>query len=81
MDLFNFEKKIFQISNQSDFEKLAIKLFNYQITHNIVYKKYCKLLGCTASKIKCVEQIPFMPIDFFKTEKVLCKNTTPNHFF
>ncbi len=81
MDLFNFEKKIFQISNQSDFEKLAIKLFNYQITHNIVYKKYCKLLGCTASKIKRVEQIPFMPIDFFKTEKVLCKNTTPNHFF
>ncbi len=81
MDLLNFQKKIFQISNEKDFEKMAIELFNYQVNHNIFYKKYCDLLNCNISKITTIEQIPFMPIEFFKTEKILCKNITPNHFF
>jgi len=81
MDLFNFQKKIFQIYNQVDFEKLAIQLFNYQITHNMLYGRYCKLIRCKASEVKHVEQIPFMPIEFFKTEKVLCENTQIEHFF
>ena len=81
MDLFNFKKKIFQISNSNDFEKMAIELFNYQVSHNTFYKKYCDLINCSSSKVHHIEQIPFLPIEFFKTEKILCRNNSPNHFF
>jgi len=81
MDLFNFKKKIFQISKSNDFEQMAIELFNYQVKHNVFYSKYCELLNYSISEIRTLEQIPFMPIDFFKTEKILCQNVEPSHFF
>ena len=43
MDISNF-KKIFEISNNQEFEKLALELFNYQINNNNFYQKYCDLL-------------------------------------
>tara|TARA_B100001758_G_scaffold174714_1_gene151590 strand:+ start:276 stop:1256 length:981 start_codon:yes stop_codon:yes gene_type:complete len=81
MDLLNFKKKIFHISSSSEFEKMAIELFNYQVAHNIFYKKYCYLLNCYPSQVSSIDQIPFMPIEFFKTERILCQNTNSNHFF
>ncbi len=81
MDLSNFKKKIFQISNSIEFEKLAIELFKYQVNNNVFYKKYCDLLNCSSSNVSSIEQIPFMPIEFFKSEKILCQSVTPDHFF
>ena len=73
MDISNFKKKIFEISNKQEFEKLALELFNYQINNNKFYKKYCDLLGFNTNTIKVIEDIPFLPIEFFKTEKILCQ--------
>ena len=73
MDINNF-KKIFEISNNQEFEKLALELFNYQINNNNFYQKYCDLLGVNINRVKVIEDIPFLPIEFFKTEKILCKN-------
>ena len=61
----------FKISTYEDFEKKAIELFKIQYKHNQVYNKYCSLLGVNAEKIKNLIEIPFLPIQIFKTHKVV----------
>tara|TARA_S200000501_G_scaffold373353_1_gene420276 strand:- start:104 stop:1084 length:981 start_codon:yes stop_codon:yes gene_type:complete len=81
MDISTFHKKIFSISNTTDFKKLALELFNYQANHNVFYKKYCDLLGCKVDKVKNITQIPFLPIEFFKSQKIICEKIKPIHYF
>ncbi|MBC7641464.1 MAG: acyl transferase [Flavobacterium sp.] len=63
--------QIFAISNQKQFEKLALKLFRFQHENNLVYKQFCDLRKVEVSKIKAIKQIPFLPIQFFKSHKVV----------
>ena len=62
---------IFTISNQKQFEKIALKTFRFQYENNLVYKEFCDLLQTNVSKVKSLEQIPFLPIQFFKSHQVV----------
>ena len=53
-----------------DFVDLALKLFRYQARHNEVYKQYIAHLHVVPEEVKELEQIPFLPIEFFKTHQV-----------
>lgn len=66
---FSFVNKIFQVEN--NFEALAKELFAYQYAHNKVYKAWCDCLHIDARIIMLPENIPFLPISFFKTDKVI----------
>lgn len=44
-----------------------------QAEGNSIYKKYIEQLGVSPEKVKTIEQIPFLPIEFFKTQKVVTK--------
>ena len=46
-------------------------IFNYQFKNNKVYRSFCDLLYIHPSDVKTLEQIPFLPIQFFKTHNVL----------
>ncbi len=59
----------------ANFEALALKIFNEQYLHNVLYQNYCNLLKIIPSNIIKIEQIPFLPIQFFKTKKI-----TTTHF-
>lgn len=72
---------IFVIKNEKDFETIALKVFRYQAQHCNVYKQYINLLGVNPLNIKKVEQIPFLPIQFFKTQNVYSANSTPEIIF
>jgi len=61
----------YKIKTHRDFEKLAIKMFNNQYENNLVYNKYCNLLEISPPKIKKLIKIPFLPIQFFKSHKVI----------
>jgi hypothetical protein len=63
------EKRVFAAS-ADNFNELAIELFNYQYQHNAVYRQYCDALKVTVDKVNLVENIPFLPISFFKTHQV-----------
>ncbi|TDE06497.1 LuxE/PaaK family acyltransferase [Flavobacterium hiemivividum] len=67
---------IFAISNQKQFEKIALKVFRYQHENNLVYREFCDLLKIEPQKIKTLQQIPFLPIQFFKSHAVV-SNTNP----
>jgi len=64
--------KIFSISSEVEFEKMAIEVFNFQYLNNSVYKQYCDYLSIDRSKISKISEIPFLPISFFKTHHVSC---------
>ena len=63
--------EIFNISNQEQFKTVALKVFNYQFENNPVYRSYCDLLYKHPSDIKKVGDIPFLPIQFFKSHEVI----------
>ena len=58
---------LFSKSSESDFEIHTLELFNYQASHNKFYKKYLGQLGIAPENINRLDQIPFMPIEFFKS--------------
>ncbi|WP_396144348.1 acyl transferase [Flavobacterium sp.] len=62
---------IFTISSAKQFEKITLKVFRYQYENNVIYKEFCDLLKTDKGAVKSLEQIPFLPIQFFKSHEVL----------
>ena len=62
---------IFNISSEADFNKKALELFKFQFEENPVYRSFCDLLYKHPSDVQKLEDIPFLPIEFFKTHKVI----------
>lgn len=64
-------EKIFSISSEQDFNKVALEIFNFQYENNPVYRKFSDLLKIDPRQVDSIEKIPFLPIDLFKSHKVL----------
>lgn len=62
---------IFTITNQKQFEKIALKVFRFQYDSNTVYREFCDLLHVKKQEVQSLKQIPFLPIQFFKSHKVV----------
>ncbi|MFN3753078.1 acyl transferase [Flavobacterium sp.] len=62
---------LFTISSQKQFEKIALKVFRYQYENNLVYREFCDFLNTDVQKVKSLPQIPFLPIQFFKSHNVI----------
>lgn len=62
---------IFTISSQKQFEKIALKVFRFQYENNSVYREFCDFLKTDIQKVKMISQIPFLPIQFFKSHQVV----------
>lgn len=65
------EEKIFSINSESEFEKIALEVFRFQAENNLVYAEYLKCLNKSVADITDISQIPFLPIEFFKSKKVV----------
>jgi len=65
---------IFNLKNQTDFNKTALDIFKFQVNNNPVYRNFIDLLGIEIDSIKNVAQIPFLPVSFFKSNKILANN-------
>jgi hypothetical protein len=60
--------KIFNV-REDNFESLALEIFKYQYTFNEVYRTYVNALNTTDPKT--VNEIPFLPIQFFKSHRIV----------
>ena len=74
-------QEIFSIKNHSDFNASALEVFNYQAQHCSVYRVYIEMLRISREKVTTVNEIPFLPVEFFKTHKVLSDEKTPGIIF
>ncbi len=63
------------------FENKALELFRFQAEEVPVYKRFIRNLEVNPMKVSRIEEIPFLPIEFFKTEKVYCHPSTPERCF
>lgn len=62
---------LFDIQTQAEFESASLEVFKYQFENNKVYRSFCDLLYIHSSDVKRIEDIPFFPIQFFKSHEVL----------
>ena len=76
-----WKNKIFQNHTNNSFETVALKVFEYQAKNNNIYKTYLKLLNVSPNNVKSLGQIPFLPIEFFKHQDVVCKSNNIDAVF
>jgi phenylacetate-coenzyme A ligase PaaK-like adenylate-forming protein len=67
---------LFNINNPFEFEQLALQIFRFQFDNNRVYRSFCDLLYKHPSEVKAIKDIPFLPIQFFKSKKILSSKTS-----
>ena len=72
---------VFQIKSEIAFEQTAIEVFKYQYKNNRVYRSYCDLLNVATSDITHYNNIPFLPIQFFKTHHVVSSKSKNEAIF
>ena len=65
---------VFNLTDENSFHQKALEVFRYQAKNNSVYKQFIQLLNTDIEKVNCIEKIPFLPISFFKTHKILSDN-------
>lgn len=70
----NHKNSIFNIQSEADFKATALEVFKFQFEHNAVYRSFCDLLYKHPSDVRSLEQIPFLPIEFFKTHTIISTN-------
>ena len=66
-----FDSSIFNLNSETSFKEKALAVFNYQAQNNPVYKSFLNFLNCNPEEVKQIKDIPFLPIRFFKSHKVL----------
>lgn len=73
----DIQNEIFKINSNSEFESLAIEVFHFQYQNNLVYKSYIDNLNVSIQNVLQLKDIPFLPIEFFKTKNIICGEIEP----
>lgn len=68
-------------SQDFDFEELALDVFRIQSKENEVYKNYLHHLKINPESIKSIDEIPFLPVEFFKYHSVKTGNWKEDAYF
>jgi len=77
----DFTREVFSIRDEDSFNTVALKIFRYQAGTNNIYRKYTESEGICVEGISNWQEIPFMPIEFFKTHTIFCGADTPGRVF
>lgn len=72
---------VFNINSAKEFEQRALQIFQHQFENNAVYRSFCDLLYKHPAEVTRVEDIPFLPIEFFKSKTVVSTSKKPEVIF
>jgi len=78
--LNTFINKIFNCTNDATFEKLALEIFDFQMENNLTYAAYAALI-LRGKNPENINEIPFLPVEFFKTEQIICQGQAIEEIF
>lgn len=67
----------FAVDGPASFNALALRLFHLHAEQNPVYRGFLEALRIPASTITQVDRIPFLPIRFFRDQRVLLNGLSP----
>tara|TARA_R110001583_G_scaffold79689_5_gene215082 strand:- start:1578 stop:2552 length:975 start_codon:yes stop_codon:yes gene_type:complete len=62
---------VFNIISAQKFKEVALTVFKHQFKNNKTYRSFCDLLYIHPSDVSEIKDIPFLPIEFFKSHKIL----------
>jgi hypothetical protein len=65
------QTQVFSIANEEQFSEAALKIFRHQAEHCMIYREFIKGLHINPAAVSAAEQAPFLPIEFFKSHKVV----------
>ena len=72
--------KIFNVS-VARWEALVLEIFQYQYRHNEVYRAYAQAVHRGPEQVRSIQDIPFLPIEFFKSHRVCTSEIGPYAIF
>lgn len=76
MDLASIRRRIFSISNTQEFNETALEIFRYQSKFNLIYREFVERMGIIPENVVSLEDVPFLPISFFKSHKIITEGLT-----
>ena len=79
--MLSLKDQIFTIDSEKKFEEITIEIFKFQYANNAVYQEFCKHLKVNINTIENISQIPFLPIEFFKTHAIKTGNFKEEQVF
>ncbi|MFB2120256.1 acyl transferase [Parapedobacter sp. 2B3] len=74
-------KEIFSIRTRQAFDDACMRIFHHQARHCAVYRKYLSFIRIDPATIQQPEDIPFLPIDFFKNHRIVTGLAQPQLVF
>lgn len=72
--------RIFSVTPET-FDPLALDIFRFQFEKNPVYAAFAKGIGRTPETVKDAADIPFLPVELFKTHNVYASEKAPDIVF
>ena len=66
---------------ETTFEPTALAVFRYQVQNNPLYQEFINLLGISVEEVTKIQQIPFLPIQFFKYHTIKTQEWLPEVVF
>jgi hypothetical protein len=63
--------KIFNIRKQEDFWEIALEIFDYQRSNNVVFQEFIKSLGRNKIMPDDHSKFTFLPVEFFRNKKII----------
>jgi phenylacetate-coenzyme A ligase PaaK-like adenylate-forming protein len=75
------EKDIFTIKSGEDFERIALKVFQHQYRNTSVYREFCDHLKVNPTTVINCKDIPFLPVQFFKSHRVISEGLSESITF
>ncbi|CAN5428658.1 acyltransferase [soil metagenome] len=64
------QQQVFSVNSEQQFEDMAIQVFRHQAKTCAVYAEFIAGLKIDPAAVKTIQQVPFLPIEFFKSHKV-----------
>ena len=77
----DLEEKVFRIDNEKDFHSIALEIYHFQFANNPIYQDYCKALNKLPGLVSGLSDIPFLPVSFFKSHRVITTAFDPEIIF
>ena len=68
------QQEVFSISSNAEFNTVALRIFRHQAAYCQVYREFIAGLKIDASQVKSIDDMPFLPIEFFKSQRVVSNN-------
>jgi phenylacetate-coenzyme A ligase PaaK-like adenylate-forming protein len=75
------KQDVFSIADYNQFNAAAMQVFRHQAKNCTVYAEFISNLGVDAALVTHIDQIPFLPIQFFKSSQVVSSSDKPQTIF